>query len=108
MHTCFTPVRIYGFIDTEHSRDKIIPEYVLKQDVISAFALDIVRGYAGEVIYGIEVGLDDSISSEDKIRLENIIHKYSGRYSVQFHPPGYFLAISGDYSICHTVYAEDV
>ena len=103
MYGCFDPVFVYGF--SVGDRETRLSEDWIESFGISEFALDVVRGYLGEAVYGIRCSLDQEtgvmhISEEHKqkviaahsLYLAHIGECHSSK--VQF-----YLALYGDYNV---------
>ena len=106
MYTCFNAYIIYGFMESE--RDLEICDEFLEKFAIEKYASDVVKGYAGEWIYGIPCKLDKNIgaitiSDDEKEIVKNAYHTatVSGDYEYKL---GFYTVLSGDCESCHTIY----
>ncbi len=105
MYGCFSPVLIYGFMDTNEKK-------VLSQDFIDKhfnfiqiYAQETIRNYCtDEIYYGYVVSMreDGTIIDDDIDDKENIIKLYN-MYMKQFPDSeatlGYHVALDGDYEM---------
>lgn len=121
MYGCYNACIIYGF--NEGSRDRVLDTDFLYDEGIEYGALDVVRDFCGEAVYGIIVHLGENgileISEEDKNRVEKFFkrfmkyHKlpldkkdYKGDYTIDCEYPTleFYTAVTGDYSVCGEQY----
>lgn len=99
MHTCFDPVIVYGIL--EEDRNKMLDEEFLQSHGLLSYAQDIVKGYAGNFIYGVALSIEEVIKGETSEEVKKFANDYS------FSEPQYYLALTGDYQTCHDVYNPD-
>ena len=116
MHGCSNAYLVYGF--NMGDREYIIDCDYLESEFpdIYQYALDVVKNYLGEAIYGISCGLNDKtgqvfISDEDKEQVNELYNKYIEYVKTNFDLTykklikkiklGFHLAVSGDYLYCH-------
>ena len=110
MHGCFGSYLVYGFPEVD--RDKILSDEELEKYGLRVFALDVVNNYVGEAVYGISCSVDKktgqpSISEDEKSLVEKIYNKAKLNPSSEYGSIGYYLAMSGDFEVCHKEYFID-
>lgn len=100
MYGYYDPYVIYGF--AEGNRNNVIDSMWLEENGLQCFALDVVKLYCGEPVYGVIADWywDDGSSSISKESKE-LVDKLAAKC---LKTPRFFIALSGDYSFCHDVY----
>ncbi len=99
------PFIIYGF--TEDSRDSILDSNNLEELGLSMFAIDVVRNYLGEAVYGIECEFCNETGKVvppnkiDKKKVKDFYKLFMEYHEAKGKPRdsklGYYLAVGGDY-----------
>ncbi|KAJ0401565.1 hypothetical protein ATCC90586_002873 [Pythium insidiosum] len=97
MYGEYLPALVYGV--KEPSGESSADYACLRLHGLQEFALDVVRLYAGAIVYGIRVPLEDvkagSVSEQVKQQVQDFVDKCSSRFG----EPELYLALSGDYSM---------
>ncbi len=105
-YACVDPLIIYGW--SEGNRDTCICYEWIEEHNIEQYALDVVRGYMGEAVYGLPcpISLDTGlpvISEEDRALVQQAYKDYLLSHP-EADPLGFYLAVAGDYESDHAVY----
>ncbi len=109
MHTWFDPLLIYGW--REGNRDGKICEEWLEEHNMKEYALDVVRGYLGEAVYGLPCQINEDtglpiISDEDRLQVQKAYQAFTENDTPSEQAPklGFYIALTGDYMSEHYLY----
>ncbi len=103
MNGCADGVIVYGW--SENVSDRMIASEWLEEQNINSFPMDLVRGYAGYFVYGVQCKWDRktgqaTVASEEKKKVEDAAEKAG----IAMDKLEFYLAVTGDYETCHEEY----
>lgn len=104
MWGAFYSYYIYGFQDMIFCKDNIIDEEEIEGLGLEIFTEDIVRLYAGDIVYGIQIKPGIEVKDAEIKLVENSIKKLQKKYNMGKLKKGYFVGIKGYYKIIHKLY----
>ncbi len=105
MHNYFDPVVIYGW--EEKVRECAIDSDWIAEHKISSYALDVVRGYGGNLAYGLPCSFFSKSGTAKVSAKDKKLVKAAHAASKSDKPLRYLVVLCGDYEVCHEIYRPD-
>ena len=116
MYGDFTPTIVFGWHEKDRSK-MLYPEWLYKYyGDINIYTTDVVRNYAGNILYGIKCQVADNGSIEltngKRQLVYDIYHQIYACYDSEqvqtISSPGFYMGIYGGYENCHKFYIPGI
>ncbi len=104
MYLYFDPLLIYG--TKEPTREKVIDDDYVSEKGLSTYASDVVRGFAGNVIYGESITLEQFEkhikTGRGLAKVMKKVDNFAKRHKLP--APTFMTGLSGSVEYCHETY----